>query len=65
MTSEDGALFVGACLYTCNAIKGYFPLPCHISELVDFMCADLNRRGRLCGQCIENYSLLRNEVCQM
>ena len=57
MTSEDGALFVGACLYTCNAIKGYFPLPCHISELEDFMCADLNRRGYLCGQCIENYSL--------
>ena len=57
MTSEDGALIVGACLYTCNAIKGYFPLPCHISELEDFMCADLNRRGRLCGQCIENYSL--------
>ena len=57
MTSEDGALFVGACLYTCNAIKGYFPLPCHISELEDFMCADLNRHGRLCGQCIENYSM--------
>ena len=57
MTSEDGALIVGACLYTCNAIEGYFPLPCHISELEDFMCADLNRRGRLCGQCIENYSL--------
>ena len=56
MTSENGALFVGACLYTCNAIKGYFPLPCHISELEDFMCADLNRRGHLCGQCIENYS---------
>ena len=50
-------MFVGACLYTCNAIKGYFPLPCHISELEDFMCADLNRHGRICGQCIENYSL--------
>ena len=57
MTSEDGALMVGACMYTCNAIKGYFPLPCHTSELEHFMCADLNRRGRLCGQCIENYSL--------
>ena len=57
MTEKGGILTVGACMYTCNAISGYFPLPCHVSQLESFLCADLNRRGLLCGQCMDNYSL--------
>ena len=32
-------------------------MPSRAISLSHVMCADLNRRGRLCGQCIENYSL--------
>ena len=57
MTQEDdGVLVAGSCLYTCNAIHGDFPLPCHVSELNSYICKGLNRRGRLCGQCIEGYA---------
>ena len=49
-------LNVGACLYTCNAIKGDFPLPCHSSQLNDYICEDLHRTGRLCGTCIKGYA---------
>ena len=41
MTEEDGVLNVGACLYTCIAVKGDFPLPCHSSQLNDYICEDL------------------------
>ena len=57
MTVEkNGTLTVGACLYTCNAITGYFPLPCRTSELNNFTCMDLNRDGRLCGECTEDHA---------
>ena len=56
MTEEDGLLVAGACVYTCNAIHGDFPLPCHVSQLNNFTCEDLNRRGRLCGECKEGYA---------
>ena len=57
MTQEDdGVLVAGSCLYTCNAIHGDLPLPCHISQLNSYICKGLNRRGRLCGQYIEGYA---------
>ena len=56
MTEEDGVLVVGACLYTCNAIQGSYPLPCSTSLLNNFTCEDLNRHGRLCGECKEGYA---------
>ena len=57
MTVEDGVLSVGFCLYTCNTLACYYPLPCNVSQLQNFTCADYNRHGRLCGQCNEGYAL--------
>ena len=57
MTEEDGSLVVGACMYTCKAVMGYYPLPCHVSQLENFTCADLHRHGKLCGQCEDGYAI--------
>ena len=51
MTEDDGGLVVGGCMYTCKAIMGYYPLPCHVSQVNDFTCAGLHCRGKLCGMC--------------
>lgn len=56
MTEEEGTLTVGSCLYTCIALQGIFPLPCHTSKLNNFTCEDLYRTGRLCGECKEDYA---------
>ena len=56
MTQHNGTLAVGACLYTCNATTGSFPLPCDVTDLNNFTCAGLNREGQLCGQCIEGHA---------
>ena len=56
MTQHNGTLAVGACLYTCNVLATYFPLPCDVTELNNFTCAGLNREGQLCGQCIEGHA---------
>ena len=56
MTQHNGTLAVGVCLYTCNALTGYFPLPCDVTDLNNFTCAGLNREGQLCGQCIEGHA---------
>ena len=55
VTPDNSSLAVGACLYTCNAINGYFPLPCNTSHLNHYMCSDLNRNGQLCGECKEGF----------
>ena len=57
MTEEDGSLVVGACMYTCKAVMSYYPLPCHVSQLENFTCADLHRHGKLCGQCEDGYAI--------
>ena len=57
MTEEDGSLVVGVCMYTCKALMGYYPLPCHVSQLENFTCADLHRHGKLCGQCEDGYAI--------
>ena len=57
MTEEDGSLVAGACMYTCKAVTGYYPLPCHVSQLENFTCADLHRHGKLCGQCEDGYAI--------
>ena len=56
VTPDNSSLAVGACLYTCNAINGYFPLPCITSHLNHYMCSDLNRMGQLCGECKEGFA---------
>ena len=35
----------------------YFTLPCNISELNHFMCAETNRDGQLCGKCRDGFAL--------
>ena len=57
MTMHNSTLSLGTCLYTTNALSGYFPLPCHASDLNKYMCANLKREGVLCSQCIKGYSL--------
>ena len=60
MTEEEGAVTVGACMYACSAVirfRSYYPLPCNVSQLWDVMCADLNRRGHLCGECMKGYTV--------
>ena len=53
MTEQGGTLAVGTCVYACGK-SSYYPLPCHVSEL-NFTCTDFNRRGLLCGQCMDTY----------
>ncbi|CAI8008252.1 hypothetical protein GBAR_LOCUS5658 [Geodia barretti] len=49
---------MGGCLFTTSIPQEmrFFPLPCNISELNQFMCADLNREGQLCGRCQDGYA---------
>ena len=35
--------------------SGFYELPGNISELNDFMCGPANRRGLLCGECIDGF----------
>ena len=57
MTEEDGVLVVGSCMYACIATMGYYPLPCHVSQVNDFTCAGLHRHGKLCGTCDDGYAI--------
>ena len=59
MTEENGTFSVGVCIYTCtkHISHGYYPLPCRVSELQNFTCADLNRRGHLCSECMEGHAI--------
>ena len=57
-TSSHRMDVVGSCLYSAAAYleRMHYPLPCNISQLNDFMCADLNREGQLCGKCREGFA---------
>ena len=57
MTEDNGGLVVGGCMYTCKAVMGYYPLPCHVSQVNDFTCAGLYRHGKLCGRCEDGYAI--------
>ena len=48
---------IGGCLLTIvRELAHFFPLPCNVSELNQFMCADTNRDGQLCGRCREGFA---------
>ena len=49
---------LGGCLLTTSVsdLTHYFPLPCNVSELNQFMCADTNRDGQLCGRCQKGFA---------
>ena len=59
MTEEKGNFSVGVCIHKCaqRISHGYYPLPCRVSELQNFTCDDLNRRGHLCGECMDGYAI--------
>ena len=47
----------GSCLFSfANHLQGtFYPLPCNISRLNEYMCAGLNREGQLCGKCVKGF----------
>ena len=57
---EDG-FYVGRCnyfdlsKYNISDTANYISLPGNVSDLNDYMCAPLNRKGSLCGQCKDGY----------
>ena len=62
MTHDGNATMVAKCQYfqpngydTSEA--GYIILPSNVSELNEYMCGPLNRRGPLCNECIDGFGL--------
>lgn len=62
MTHEEGqGYFVGLCdyfqlnSYNKSAKDGYISLPGNLSELNDYMCGPLNRKGVICSKCIDGF----------
>ena len=63
MTYKEGeGFFVGLCNYFKASIfqnvstkDNYIVLPDNTSELNDFMCGPLNRKGVMCSQCIDGF----------
>ena len=57
-TDHNRTDVVGGCIFTAASHLGggYFPLPCNISDLNEFMCAGLNREGQLCGRCKKGFA---------
>ena len=41
---------------------GYIKLPHNISELNDYMCGPMNRKGFLCKECIDNFSVSMTSI---
>ena len=41
---------------------GYIKLPGNISELNDYMCGPMNRKGFLCEECIDNFSISMTSI---
>ena len=59
MSYDSTGLVVGACPYHCThsgTTALHYPLPKHIIDLEDFLCGPLNRKGRMCGQCKDNFT---------
>lgn len=57
-SGSSGLTVLGSCpdFPTSHYIKGYIQLPDDISELNEFMCAERNRKGVLCSECVEGYT---------
>ncbi len=62
MTIEELGTFVSDCAayspkVNVTVINGmYIQLPNNISELNDFMCGPVNRKGRVCSECIDGFA---------
>lgn len=64
MTYNEGeGYYVGLCdyfnldKYNKSTLNKYISLPSNVSELNDYMCGPLNRKGIMCNQCINGYGL--------
>lgn len=64
MTYEDGeGIYVAPCFYfqgDTHTFKttddyNYITLPKDISQLNDYMCGPMNRKGRVCSECIDGF----------
>ena len=68
---EEEGLYVAACFHFHHSLKttddNHIRLPKNISQLNDYMCGPLNRKGRLCSECIDGFgpsiNSLGNSVC--
>ena len=62
MTIEELETSIGYCAayspkVNVSAVNGmYIQLPKNISELNDFMCGTMNRKGRVCSECIDGFA---------
>ena len=64
MSQDSTGLVVGACpfhYYSCISVQReycqvHYLLPKNISDLEDFICGHLNRKGRMCGQCRDGFT---------
>ena len=62
MTTEELGTFISYCAayspkVNVSAVNGmYIQLPNNISELNDFMCGPMNRKGRVCSECIDGFA---------
>ena len=63
MTNEEGGTFLIACGTFLShgqevtlADGAYLQLPDNISELNDYVCGPMNRKGRVCSECIDGFS---------
>ncbi len=62
MTTEELGTFVSDCAaysskVNITVVSGmYIQLPNNISELNDFMCGPVNRKGRVCNECIDGFA---------
>ena len=58
---EGGGIYLAHCHYfqgDANSYKitdNYIILPKNVSKLNDYMCGPMNRKGRLCGECIDGF----------
>ena len=64
MTHDNGQgrIFVGRCQYfeikghnTSKSHPGFITLPDNISELNEYMCGPLNRKGLVCSECVDDF----------
>ena len=69
--AQGKRIYVGHCYFkdsvedyqVVSNNKNYIWLPNNISLLNDCMCGPLNRKGRLCSECIDEFGLSLNSVC--
>ena len=59
---EEDGFYIGICdsikVNSLNTTtENYVILPSNVSDLNDYMCGPMNRKGRICSQCVDGYGL--------